>query len=93
MAATDLAAPRLLELNVPDGNFATTATAIVRNAGAAAAGITCQTMHPSGDFDLAQATLAPAGQAGDRQTLAMNPVGFSDGPGTVWLDCDDGGGT
>jgi hypothetical protein len=48
-------------------------------------------MHPSGDFDLAQATLAPAGQAGDRQTLAMNPVGFSVGPGTVWLDCVDGG--
>jgi hypothetical protein len=91
LAATDLAAPRLLELAVPDGNFATTATAIVRNAGAAAAIVTCQTMHPSGDFDLAQATLAPAGQAGDRQTLAMNPVGFSDGPGTVWLDCVDGG--
>jgi hypothetical protein len=50
-------------------------------------------MHPSGDFDLAQATLAPAGQAGDRQTLAMNPVGFSDGPGIVWLDCTDGGGS
>ena len=92
LAATTLAAPRLLELAVPDGNFATTATAIVRNAGAAPAGITCQTMHPSGDFDLARATLAPAGQPGDTQTLAMNPVGFSTGPGTVWLDCDDGGG-
>ena len=92
VAATDLAAPRLLELAVPDGNFATTATAIVRNGDvAAAASITCQTMHPSGDFDIAQATLAPAGQAGDRQTLAMNPVGFSDGPGTVWLDCIAGG--
>jgi hypothetical protein len=91
VAATTLAAPRLLELNVPDGNFATTATAIVRNAGAVPAGITCQTMHPSGDFDLARATLAPAGQPGDTQTLAMNPVGFSTGPGTVWLDCDDGG--
>jgi hypothetical protein len=91
LAATTLAAPRLLELAVPDGNFATTATAIVRNAGAGPAGITCQTMHPSGDFDLARATLAPAGQPGDTQTLAMNPVGFSTGPGTVWLDCDDGG--
>ena len=86
VAATTLAAPRLLELNVPNGNFATTATAIVRNAGAVAAGITCQTMHPSGDFDLARATLAPAGQPGDTQTLAMNPVGFSSGPGIVWLD-------
>jgi len=93
LPADTLAAPRLLELAVPDGNFATTATAIVRNAGAAPALITCQTMHPSGDFDLAQATLAPAGQAGDRQTLAMNPVGSSDGPGTVWLDCADGGGS
>lgn len=91
--ATDLAAPRLLELAVPDGNFATTATAIVRNAGAAPVLVTCQTMHPSGDFDLAAATLAPAGLAGDRQTLAMNPVGFSNGPGTVWLDCVDGGGS
>lgn len=90
--ATTLAEPRLLELDVPAGNFATTATAIVRNAGATAALITCQTMHPSGDFDLAQASLAPTGQAGDRQTLAMNPVGFSNGPGTVWLDCTDGGG-
>ena len=92
LAAETLAAPRLLELSVPDGNFATTATAIVRNAGAAPALITCQTMHPSGDFDLARATLAPSGQPGDTQTLAMNPVGFSDGPGTVWLDCDDAGG-
>jgi hypothetical protein len=91
LAATDLGAPRLLELNVPDGNFATTATAIVRNAAAAPALITCQTMHPSGDFDLARATLAPTGQPGDTQTLAMNPVGFSDGPGIVWLDCDDAG--
>ena len=90
--ATTLAAPRLLELSVPDGSFATTATAIVRNAGAGPAAITCQTMHPSGDFDLARATLAPAGQPGDTQTLAMNPVGFSSGPGTVWLDCDDAGG-
>ena len=93
VAATDLAAPRLLELAVPDGNFATTATVIARNAGAAAAAITCQTMHPSGDFDLARATLAPAGEPGDTQTLAMNPVGFSDGPGTVWLDCLDFGGS
>jgi hypothetical protein len=93
LAATDLAAPRLLELSVPDGNFATTATAIVRNAGAAPALVTCQTMHPSGDFDIAQATLAAAGQPGDRETLAMNPVGFSNGPGTVWLDCSDGGGS
>ena len=53
--------------------------------------ITCQTMPPSGDFDLARAHLAPAGQPGDTQTLAMNPVGFSDGPGTVWLDCVDNG--
>ena len=91
VAATTLAAPRLLELSVPEGNFATTATAIVRNLGAGPAGIICQTMHPSGDFDLAQATLAPTGQPGDTQTLAMNPVGSSDGPGTVWLDCVDGG--
>jgi hypothetical protein len=35
-------------------------------------------MHPSGDFDQAMARLAPAGQAGDIQTLAMNPVGFAD---------------
>jgi hypothetical protein len=89
LAADNLAAPRLLELSVPDGNFATTATAIARNAGAASVVVTCQTMHPSGDFDIAQATLAP----GERQTLAMNPVGFSNGPGVVWLDCDDGGGT
>ena len=89
LAADTLAPPRLLELNVPDGNFATTATAIARNAGAATVVVTCQTMHPSGDFDIAQATLAP----GERQTLAMNPVGFSTGPGVVWFDCDDGGGT
>jgi hypothetical protein len=91
LQAVNLAVPRLLELNVPNGSFATTATAIVRNAGAGPAAITCQTMHPSGDFDLARATLAPAGQPGDTQTLAMNPVGFSVGPGTVWLDCDDFG--
>jgi len=23
--------------------------------------------------------------------VAMNPVGASNGPGTVWLDCDDAG--
>jgi hypothetical protein len=69
----------------------TTATAIVRNAGAAPTGITCQTLHPSGDFDLAAATLAPAGQAGDTQTLTMNPVGFAPaGGGTIWLDRVDG---
>ena len=88
----DNVAPRLLDLSVPDGNFATTATAIVRNAGAGAAFVQCVTMHPSGDFDVAQTRLAPSGQAGDFQTLAMNPVGFSVGPGTVWLDCDDFGG-
>jgi hypothetical protein len=91
VAATDLAAPRLLELPVPAGRFATTATAIVRNAGAGPAAITCQTLHPSGDFDLARATLAPTGQPGDTQTLAMNPVGFANAPGTIWLDCTDGG--
>lgn len=90
--ATTLAAPRLLELPVPVGRFVTTATAIVRNNGAGVALITCQTMHPSGDFDLAQARLAPAGAAGDIQTLAMNPVGFALAPGIIWLDCDDGGG-
>jgi hypothetical protein len=90
--ATTLAAPRLLELPVPAGRFVTTATAIVRNNGAGVALITCQTMHPSGDFDLARARLAPAGAAGDTQTLAMNPVGFALAPGTIWLDCDDGGG-
>ena len=63
VAATTLAAPRLLELSVPDGNFATTATAIVRNAGAGAAFITCQTMHPSGDFDLARRPLGTRGAA------------------------------
>jgi hypothetical protein len=89
LAADTLAPPRLLELTVPDGNFATTATAIARNAGATTVVVTCQTMHPSGDFDIAQATLAP----GERQTLAMNPVGFRNGSGVVWLDCDDGGGT
>lgn len=92
LAATDLLAPRLLELPVPAGRYVTTGTAIVRNAGAAAAGITCQTMHPSGDFDLARATLAPAGQAGDTQTLAMNPVGLAPaGGGMIWLDCVDDG--
>jgi len=90
--ATNLAAPRLLELPVPAGKFITTATAIVRNAGAGVATITCQTMHPSGDFDLATARLAPAGQAGDIQTLAMNPVRLAPtGGGTIWLDCDDSG--
>jgi hypothetical protein len=90
--ATTLAAPRLLELPVPIGKFVTTATAIVRNNGPGVALVTCQTMHPSGDFDLAQARLAPAGAAGDIQTLAMNPVGFALAPATIWLDCDDGGG-
>jgi hypothetical protein len=90
--ATTLAAPRLLELPVPAGRFVTTATAIVRNMGAGVATITCQTLHPSGDFDLARARLAPAGQAGDIQTLAMNPVGTAPaGGGIIWLDCDDGG--
>ncbi len=66
---------------------------IVRNAGAAAASVTCQTQHPSGDFDRASATLAAAGQAGDTQTLAMNPVGSAGvGGGMIWLDCVDGGG-
>ena len=91
--ATDLSAPRLLERPVPEGRFVTTATAIVRNAGAGVATIFCQTMHPSGDFDLAEARLAPAGQAGDIQTLAMNPVGFAPaGGGSIWLDCVDFGG-
>jgi hypothetical protein len=68
-------------------------TAIVRNAGASVATIACPTMHPSGDFDQAMARLAPAGQAGDIQTLAMNPVGFAGpGGGPIWFDCDDGGG-
>jgi hypothetical protein len=90
--AANLAAQRLLELPVPAGKFVMTATAIVRNAGAGVATITCQTMHPSGDFDLATARLAPAGQAGDIQTLAMNPVGLAPtGGGTIWLDCDDSG--
>jgi hypothetical protein len=39
--ATNLAAPRLLELPVPAGKFVTTATAIVRKAGAGVATITC----------------------------------------------------
>jgi hypothetical protein len=92
--ATDFNAPRLLELTVPQGRYVTTGTAIVRNTGAAIAGITCATLHPSGDFDLAQARLAPAGQAGDIQTLAMNPVGQAPaGGGTIWLDCNDGGGS
>jgi hypothetical protein len=92
LAATDLAAPRLLELSVPNGLFATTGTAIVRNAGASVALIECWTMHPSGDFDVARARLAPSGQAGDTETLAMNPVGASTGPpAVIWLDCTDGG--
>jgi hypothetical protein len=66
-------------------------TAVVRNAGSGPAAITCQTLHPSGDFDVALATLAPAGQPGDTQTLAMNPVGFANAPGTIWFDCTDGG--
>ena len=71
----------------------TTGTAIVRNTGAGIATITCATLHPSGDFDLATARLAPAGSAGDIETLAMNPVGAAPaGGGTIWLDCDDGGG-
>ena len=78
---------------MPVGNFVTTGTAIVRNAGAAPASITCQTMHPSGDFDQATATLAATGQPADTQTLAMNPVGSSTGPpATIWLDCNDNGG-
>jgi len=90
--ATDFAPPRLLERPVPEGRYVTTGTAIVRNAGAGIATVTCATMHPSGDFDLATARLAPAGQAGDIETLAMNPVGFAPaGGGTIWLDCDDGG--
>jgi hypothetical protein len=89
---TNLAPPRLLELPVPIGRFVTTATAIVRNNGPSVALVTCQTMHPSGDFDLAQAKLAPAGSAGDTETLAMNPVGFATAPGIIWLDCDSGGG-
>jgi hypothetical protein len=91
--ATDFAEPRLLELQVPEGKFVTTGTAIVRNAGPGVATITCATLHASGDFDLATARLAPTGQAGDIQTLAMNPVGLAPaGGGTIWLDCDDGGG-
>lgn len=83
----------LLELDVPEGNFAVTTTLIARNAGAGPAGVTCRTLLPSGDFDLARATLTPSGQGGDTQTLAMNPVGFSDdGPGTIRLACDDAGG-
>ncbi len=82
----------LLELSVPDGNFAVTTTLIARNAGAGPAGVTCRTLLPSGDFDLARGTLTPSGQGGDTQTLAMNPVGFSDGPGTIRLACDDAGG-
>jgi hypothetical protein len=95
LPADTLAAPRLLELSVPAGRYVTTGTAIVRNTGAVPAGITCQTMHPSGDFDLARATLAPAGQPGDTQTLAMNPVGLAPGGAspTIFLDCDDAGGS
>jgi hypothetical protein len=54
----------LLELDVPDGNFAVTTTLIVRNAGAGQASVTCRTLLPSGDFDLARATLTPSGQGG-----------------------------
>jgi hypothetical protein len=92
VAANDYAVPRLLELPVPEGKYVTTGTAIVRNAGAGVAFIECATFHPSGDFDLARATLAPAGSAGDTETLAMNPVGSAPaGGGSIWLDCFDGG--
>ena len=57
----------LLELNVPEGNFAVTTTLIARNAGAGPAGVTCRTLLPSGDFDLARATLTPSGQEGTRR--------------------------
>ena len=80
----------MLELPVPDGRFAVTGTIITRNAGAANALVTCQTLLPSGDFDIARARVEPAGGA-DIQTLTMNPVGFSDGPGTIRLRCSDGG--
>jgi hypothetical protein len=90
--ATDYAEPRLLELPVPEGRYVTTGTAIVRNAGPGVVTVECATFHPSGDFDLARARLAPAGQAGDIQTLAMNPVGLAPaGGGSIWLDCFDGG--
>src|SRR5262249_39275052 len=93
VAGTDLGRPRPPEPRVPGGNFVTTGKAIVRNTGAAVAFVTCETMHPSGDFDLASATLAPAGQAGDTETLAMYPVGFSSAAeGVIWLDCTDFGG-
>src|SRR5262249_3202434 len=62
--ATDYSEPRLLELPVPEGKYVTTGTAIVRNAGPGVATIECATFHPSGDFDLARARLAPAGSAG-----------------------------
>lgn len=80
----------MLELPVPDGNFAVTGTIITRNAGGASAVVSCQTILPSGDFDIARARLGPPGGA-DIQTLSMNPVGFSDGPGTIRLRCSDGG--
>ena len=83
----------VLELDVPDGNFAVTATVIVRNASSdpGNAQVTCRTRLPSGDFDIARAVLEPAGAGSNTQTLSMNPVGHSDGPGTLTLDCADGG--
>ena len=80
----------MLELEVPDGRFAVTGTIITRNAGGANALVTCQTLLPSGDFDIARARLEPGGGA-DIQTLTMNPVGSSTGPGTIELRCSDGG--
>lgn len=89
---TNFDAARLLELEVPVGKYVTTGTVIVRNTGPAGSFVTCVTRHPSGDFDLAQTRLAPSGQPGDTQTLAMNPVGFATSPGAIWMDCSDGGG-
>ncbi|MEX2193929.1 MAG: hypothetical protein WD844_01465 [Thermoleophilaceae bacterium] len=91
-AISDSGFGTLLELDVPDGKYAVTATIITRNAGAGPARlVTCRTLLPSGDFDIARARVEPPGGA-DIQTLTMNPVGFSNGPGTITLDCSDGGG-
>lgn len=81
-----------LELDVPAGAYAVTATVIVQNHDISDGGfVQCRTKLPSGDFDIARAGLDPGSpDTADLQTLTMNPVGY--GPGTIRLACADGGG-
>lgn len=88
-------ATTMLELDVPAGRYVVTATIVTRNASEnefSKFRTACRTFLPSGDFDEASTRLAPPDERAHTQTLTMNPVGSSAGPGKIRLFCWDNGG-